>query len=72
MSLLLPQHLARKSGPPIGFAASVATVVTENGARLEVRIFDPRDPFKRQHAISVDVDTLAPPKDPPKDVPPPS
>lgn len=59
--LVLPGHLARKPSVPIGFATTVATVLTENGCTLEVRIFDPRDPFKRQHAVRVDVDTLKPP-----------
>jgi hypothetical protein len=62
VSLILPGHLAPRPGAPVGFAATCATVLTEKGARLEVRIFDPRDPFKRQHAVSIDVDTLAPPK----------
>lgn len=61
--LVLPAHLAKKPGVPVGFAASVATVLSETGCTLEVRIFDPRDPLKRQHALRVDVDTLSPPKD---------
>lgn len=61
--LLLPSHL--RPGRPAGFAAASSLVVTDAGVTLEVRIFDPRDPFKRQHALRVDVDTLSPPKDVP-------
>lgn len=71
MSLLLPGHLVKKGGLPVGFASSVATVLTESGVQLEARIFDPRDPYKRQHAVRIDVDTISAPKDAPP-APPPS
>jgi len=66
VSLLVPGHLAKKSGQPIGFACSVATVLMERGAKLEIAIFDPRDPLGRQHRVTVDVDTISPPKDAPR------
>lgn len=62
--LFLPGHLAAKQPAPVGFAATVATVLTDAGVTLEVRLFDPRDTYKRQHALRVDVDTLSPPQSP--------
>ena len=66
MSLILPDFLrARAQATPAGFSAAVSTVVTDAGVTLELRVFDPRDPYKRQHAVRVELDTLSPPKDAP-------